>query len=63
MDISFIMYVTNLIFSIHVYDITAEGTVSQIFDIGQKSETVPSGGMLSTCVQNLRLPGILLVEI
>ena len=38
-DISFIMYVTNLIFSIHVYDITAEGTVSQICYIGQKSET------------------------
>ena len=33
-DISLIIKATNLILSIHVENITVEGTVSQIFDIG-----------------------------
>ena len=33
-NISLIIKATNLILSIHVENITVEGTVSQIFDIG-----------------------------
>ena len=37
MDISLIIYANNLRFCIHIENITAEGTLSQIFDIGPGS--------------------------
>ena len=36
-DISLIMKATNMILPIHIENITLEGTVSQIFDIGPGS--------------------------